>query len=203
VLACYLDDSGKDPQNVITTIAGYVASEEAWDKFEEEVAPAFAERNVSVLHAMDLNGTRGEFEGWSVLNKQAFVARIAQAASRHVTMGLSMSALKGTYKEHSRYRAETERQTVTPYTFCFQVVCDWLLRISASHDAFTQMGSGFIWRRVTRTTVRRRRNFITSGSTSSWRTCFTRSALLKSRTVGRSSWLILSHTTRVGMAFLS
>ena len=104
MLACYLDDSGKDPQNVITTIAGYVASEEAWDKFEEEVAPAFAERNVSVLHAMDLNGTRGEFEGWSVLNKQAFVARIAQAASRHVTMGLSMSALKGTYKEHSRYR---------------------------------------------------------------------------------------------------
>lgn len=128
MLACYLDDSGKDPENVITTIAGYVASEEAWVRFEEEVAPAFAERKVSILHAMDLNGTRGEFEGWSVLNKQAFVARIAQAASRHVSMGLSMSALKGTYKEHSQFRAETERRTVTPYTFCFQVVCDWLLR---------------------------------------------------------------------------
>jgi hypothetical protein len=43
-------------------------------------------------------------------------------------MGVSMSALKGTYKEHAHYRADTERQTVTPYTFCFQVVCDWLLR---------------------------------------------------------------------------
>ena len=105
-----------------------MASEDAWTKFEEEVAPLFAERNVSILHAMDLNGTRGEVAGWSVLSKQAFVARIAQAAARHVDMGLSMAALKGTYKEHSHYRADTERQTVTPYTFCGQVICDWLLR---------------------------------------------------------------------------
>jgi len=112
MLACYLDDSGKDAQNPITTIAGYVAAEEAWTKFEEEVEPIFAERNVSVLHAMDLHGTRGEFGDWTVLNKPAFVARIAQVASRHVSMG----------------RAASERRTVTPYTFCFQVVCDWLLR---------------------------------------------------------------------------
>jgi hypothetical protein len=128
VLACYLDDSGKDLQNPITTIAGYVASEDAWAKFETEVEPIFAERSVSILHAMDLQGTRGEFEEWSVLNKQAFVARIAQVAARHISMGVSMSALKGTYKDHANYRAESERRTVTPYTFCFQVVCDWLLR---------------------------------------------------------------------------
>ncbi|MHC2282168.1 hypothetical protein ACVME8_008811 [Bradyrhizobium diazoefficiens] len=128
MLACYLDDSGKDPQNPITTIAGYVASEDAWARFEAEVEPVFAERNVSILHAMDLHGTRGEFENWTVLSKQAFVAQIAQAAARHVSMGLSMSALKGTYREHAEFRAESERRTVTPYTFCFQVVCDWLLR---------------------------------------------------------------------------
>jgi hypothetical protein len=45
-------------------------------------------------------------------------------------MGMSMSALKGTYQEHSGYRAEgnPSRRTVAPYTFCFQVVVDWLLR---------------------------------------------------------------------------
>jgi hypothetical protein len=90
VLACYLDDSGKDPQNPITTIAGYVASEDAWAKFETEVEPILAERSVSILHAMDLQGTRGEFEEWSVLTKQAFVARIAQVAARHISMGVSM-----------------------------------------------------------------------------------------------------------------
>src|ERR1700721_418925 len=30
MLVCYLDDSGKDPQNPITTVAGYIARETAW-----------------------------------------------------------------------------------------------------------------------------------------------------------------------------
>jgi hypothetical protein len=39
MLVCYLDDSGKDSQNPITTIAGYVPSEDAWAAFEKEVEP--------------------------------------------------------------------------------------------------------------------------------------------------------------------
>src|ERR1700730_15384877 len=101
MLVCYLDDSGKDAQNPITTIAGYAASEDEWAAFEQEVEPYFAERKVSILHAVDLHNTRGEFKGWSVLNKEAFVARIAQVASRHVIFGVSMSAQKGNYKDHS------------------------------------------------------------------------------------------------------
>jgi Protein of unknown function (DUF3800) len=128
MLVCYLDDSGKDSQNPITTIAGYLASEEAWAEFEKEVEPYFAERNVKVLHAVDLHNTRGEFKGSSVLNKEAFVARIAQVASKHVAFGVSMSAEKGNYRDHAIYRSDTSRQTVAPYTFCFQVILDWLLR---------------------------------------------------------------------------
>jgi hypothetical protein len=128
MLVCYLDDSGKDSQNPITTIAGYVASEDAWAKFEAEVEPYFAERNVSILHATDLHGTRGEFKGWSILKKEAFVARIALVAEKYVVFGVSMSAEKGNYKDHAVYRFDTSRQTVASYTFCFQVIVDWLLR---------------------------------------------------------------------------
>ena len=128
MLVCYLDDSGKDSQNPITTIVGYVASEEGWAKFEEEVEPYFAERSVSVLHATDLHGTRGEFKSWSVLKKEAFVARIALVAAKHVVFGVSMSAEKGNYKDHAGFRFDTSRSTVAPYTFCFQVIVDWLLR---------------------------------------------------------------------------
>jgi hypothetical protein len=161
MLVCYLDDSGKDAQNPITTIAGYVASEDAWAAFEKEVEPYFAERNVSLLHALDLHGTRGEFKEWPVLSKQAFVARIAQVASKHVSYGVSMSAQKGNYKDHSMYRADTSRTTVAPYTFCFQVVCDWLLRdirigkrvheegikflLEAGHDNNAQAEREFHW----------------------------------------------------------
>jgi hypothetical protein len=36
VLICYLDDSGKDPQNPITTLAGYVARDAAWEILSEK-----------------------------------------------------------------------------------------------------------------------------------------------------------------------
>jgi hypothetical protein len=104
VLTCYLDDSGKDPQNPITTVAGYIAREDAWQAFEQEVEPIFAERQVSILHAKDLRNTDGDFK--------------------------NMSALKRSYQEHALQRAAAtpSRRTVTPYTFCFQVVVDWILR---------------------------------------------------------------------------
>lgn len=130
MLECYLDDSGKDPQNPITTVAGYIARDNAWRAFEAEVEPYFSERNVSILHAKDLHDTDGDFKGWTRLQKQAFVARLSQVASHHLMMGLSMSALKGTYTEHAVHRADriNPRRTVAPYTFCFQVIVDWILR---------------------------------------------------------------------------
>jgi hypothetical protein len=126
VLVCYLDDSGKDPQNRITTLAGYVASDDAWRAFETEVETWFTEFGVSVLNAKDLHHTDGEFRGWTVLRKQAFIARLCQAMSHHLALGVSMSALKETYATRA---AESDRKrTVTPYAFCFQVINDWILR---------------------------------------------------------------------------
>jgi hypothetical protein len=48
MLVCNLDDSGGDPQNHVTTIAGYIATEDNWRFFETAVEPIFAERNVKV-----------------------------------------------------------------------------------------------------------------------------------------------------------
>jgi Protein of unknown function (DUF3800) len=141
VLTCYLDDSGKDPQNPIETVAGYIAREDAWQAFESEVEPIFVEKNVPILHAKELEDTDGCFKGWTRLQKQAFIARIGRVASPHMMMGLSMSALKGTYRDHALYRASgnSPRRTVTTYTFCFQVVVDWILRdIRIGHASNTE-----------------------------------------------------------------
>jgi Protein of unknown function (DUF3800) len=126
VLVCYLDDSGKDSQSRITTLAGYAARVEEWRAFEEEVEPVFTEYGVRILHAKDLHDTDGEFCGWSVLRKQAFVAKLCRIMSRHVLLGMSMSALKDIYKERA---IESDRKrTVTPYTFCSNVLIDWVMR---------------------------------------------------------------------------
>lgn len=142
MLVCYLDDSGTDPQNPIVTLAGYVATDEQWKAFEAEVEPWFTEFEVSVLHAKELHNTDGEFRAWTVLKKQAFVARLCQVMSRHVQLGVSMSVLKDVYE--MRAEESDRKRTSTPYTFCFSVIIDWILRdIRIGHAANTD-GVAFI-----------------------------------------------------------
>jgi hypothetical protein len=126
LLVCYLDDSGKDPQNSITTLAGYIARNTAWPNFEVEVEHWFREFGVKMLHAKQLHDTDADFAGWTVLKKQAFVSRVCQARVPHLMMGLSMSALKDRYQLRASESGRT--RTVTPYTFCFNVIIDWILR---------------------------------------------------------------------------
>jgi Protein of unknown function (DUF3800) len=142
VLVCYLDDSGKDPQNPITTVAGSIARDTEWQAFESEVEHWFAEYGVNTLHAKELHDTDGDFENWSVLRKQAFVSRICQARTSHLMMGLSMSALKGTYQV--RADESGRKRTVTPYTFCFNVIIDWVLTDFRTCGAANMEGVAFI-----------------------------------------------------------
>jgi hypothetical protein len=126
LLVCYLDDSGTDPQNRIVTIAGYAATDDQWAEFEKAVEPIFAEYSVGVLHARELHASDGEFAGWTVLRKHAFVAKLCRVLSRHAILGMSMSALKDKYIDRA---AESDRKrTVTAYTFCSNVIIDWMLR---------------------------------------------------------------------------
>lgn len=125
MLCVYLDDSGKDPQNRITTVAGYAATDEQWAAFEQEVEPIFTENGVKILHAMDLHHSEGEFAGWRVLEKQAFIAKVCLALSHHVPLGMSMSALKSTYKTGAHESGR--KRTITPYSFCVNVILEWVL----------------------------------------------------------------------------
>ena len=154
---CYLDDSGKDPQNRITTVAGYIATEEQWRAFEIEVEPIFGNYDVNVLHAKDLHHTDGCFEDWSVLKKQAFVARICTVLSHHVPVGVTMSALKETYG--SRAKESNRKRTVTPYTFCHNVIVDWILRdVLVGRLAHTE-GLSFVLERGHQNNVEAEQNF--------------------------------------------
>jgi hypothetical protein len=65
----------------------------------------------------------------------AFVARICAALSHHVPLGMTMSALKGVYD--ARAAESYRKRTVTPYSFCFNRIIDWILTSVAvgSHTA--------------------------------------------------------------------
>ena len=127
MFVCYLDDSGKDPKNPITTLAGYVARDAAWSLFERNVEPVFKEFGVEVLHARDLHNTDRDFKGWSRGKKEKFVSRVCEAMAPQVPLGLAFSVDKEIYEAR---RKESRAQGVdkrTPYTYCLRVIIDWLL----------------------------------------------------------------------------
>ena len=100
MLVCNLDDSGKDAENPITAIAGYIGRDTEWETFETNVEKWFDEFKAGILHAKDLHNTDGDFANWPVLRKQAFVARICQERNSCAMMGLSMAAEEVPYRNY-------------------------------------------------------------------------------------------------------
>ena len=142
MLTCYLDDSGKDPQNHLTTLAGYLAREDEWKSFEAAVEPVFERYGVKILHAKDLEDTHGEFKGWKVLKKQSFVAEISKILAKHSLIGLSYSLVKQTYKD--RAAASGKKRVVTPYAYAFNIILDWILRDIRTGKAVWSDGLAFV-----------------------------------------------------------
>lgn len=141
VLVCYLDDSGKDPQNSITTLAGFVARSEEWEAFEREVEPIFDAYKVDILHSKQLHDTDGCFTGWTRMKKQTFVREVCDAMTPHVPLGLSMSVLKSMYQQRVR---ESGARKITLYSYCFTAIFNWVLDdIRTGKDANTD-GVAFI-----------------------------------------------------------
>jgi hypothetical protein len=74
---------------------------------------------------MHLHGTKGDFKDWTVLRKHSFVAQFCSILSRHALLGVTMSAAKDEYKLAANRSAR--KKTVSPYTFCSNVILDWVL----------------------------------------------------------------------------
>jgi hypothetical protein len=131
MIVCYLDDSGKDKQNPFTTLAGFAAPVDAWSAFERAVEPIFIEFQVPVLHTMDLLHSDGAFAGWTVLKKQAFVAKICGEMKTIIPFAATMSVHKAAYARRgneARGKKEFRRKRIrSPYAYCFHIVLDWLL----------------------------------------------------------------------------
>ncbi len=130
VLVCYLDDSGKDPQNPITCIAGYAASDEIWKSFESDAEPVFQKYIGSEpLHAKDMYHGEGLYEGWSVIKKQSFIAQVCLKLYPARPFGVSFSVRKAPYAARAKEALQRglRKRTVTPYTFCMEAILNWLL----------------------------------------------------------------------------
>jgi hypothetical protein len=130
VLVSYLDDSGKDRDNRDTCLGGYVLPEAGWEIFEREAEPIFQQYiGNTPLHAKDLYHGEGLYDGWKVVRKQAFVAKLCLKLLPLKPFGVSFSVRKAPYATRAAeaLKRGLRKRTSTPYTFCMIGILNWLL----------------------------------------------------------------------------
>lgn len=92
--ACYLDDSGTDPQSTVVTVAGFVAPISAWIDFERAAVKVFLANGIARLHTVDFHQGRAEFANWTLARKHAFAEDLAAILFPLYPIGVSVSVSK-------------------------------------------------------------------------------------------------------------
>jgi hypothetical protein len=109
-------DESYDPG--IYTVAGLIASEQQWEKFERRWTGVPQEFGVSRFHASHLNCYGGEFEGWRGTDKgKNFSTRLIKAITQRTMVLVSCSVFRAPYDE----LPDVARQRLgSPYELCFK-----------------------------------------------------------------------------------
>ena len=201
MFVCYLDDSGKDHQNPIAALGGYVAREAAWALFERNVEPVFKEFSVEVLHAVNLHNTKGDFKLWTRDRKEEFVSRVCEAMAPNVPLGISFSVDKENYEARRKEsRAQGTDKQDTPYTYCFRAIIHWLIEqpeICAVGVSFV-LECGHQNNRKARDDFQKMRQQGLEGVLGT--ISFPPPPPMLSKIPAQSSWPTCLHTTRVGIS---
>ncbi|WP_156318104.1 DUF3800 domain-containing protein [Porphyrobacter sp. AAP60] len=124
MIVCYLDDSDAKVSKV-ETIAGYLADEEGWSRFEEKSEEICSKYDVELIRGHDLDNRRKAFRGWTQLKCQRFLEEISIAMVGNVIGGISRSIGKDHYKLRKRQLMETSPSqkrsfaSLSGFGFCF------------------------------------------------------------------------------------
>lgn len=119
MLSIYLDDSDADT-GAVMTIAGYLAEQDAWTRFEahaEEVCHGF---DVEVIQRREFEKNKGCFKGWSIPRETALMLAIRDAMLGNVICGISRSMPKEYYK--ARKAQLRLKPQIGAYGFCFGTI---------------------------------------------------------------------------------
>jgi hypothetical protein len=117
VLVCYLDDSGKAKEPIIT-LAGLVSTTDCWSGFETSARKFLDEVGISYLHTVDLHHRRGEFRGRSSAETTAFANAFFRIVEDHAGWGVEFSVLKSRFDSKKKKYGWLEAGDVsTRYVF--------------------------------------------------------------------------------------
>jgi len=122
VMTVYFDESGTHgAQSPATVVAGFGATAAQWVGCEKRLDRLFKDFGVTLFHATDFRGTKGDFEGWTLPQKAQFNSRFLQIVDDQLSFGVSGVVAPKNYKQH--YRSQQFPRKVRPdseYAICFR-----------------------------------------------------------------------------------
>lgn len=124
VLVCYLDDSDATTSKALT-IAGYVAHEDGWLRFEKEAERITEKYQVDLIRGRQIDGRKDCFKGWSLIKCERFLSELGQALIGNVLFGISRSIGKDHYKKRRQQLLTLDNvhkrifSSMSAFGFCF------------------------------------------------------------------------------------
>lgn len=118
MVTIFLDDSDDDKGDVVT-LAGYVATDAAWERFERATRKWFDHCGLPYLHTTDLYRRKGEFRDWTPEQTAEFARDTHQKfLAPLVSFGISASIFRPVLGP-----IRTDGSAVS---HCFQLIVDFL-----------------------------------------------------------------------------
>lgn len=125
-----MDDSGHEDSTKVLVGAGYVASGEAWDAFEDEWSAIANGRTFHMAHLCGEVG-RGQFKGWSLTERIEFVEAMGRVIGKHLKLGVARVIFVDDYKNllvplSDRFLTGTDAKRLAGIAWILRMTLEWL-----------------------------------------------------------------------------
>jgi hypothetical protein len=136
LLKAFMDESGTHDQSPVLTVGGYIGTAKEWRSFTKEWNRQL--RPVKVYHSTDCQNLRGEFEGWSPTQRDAFVIRMLKVIRDANIGGVIVGIVMRDYEEAiSKY--PDLQMLGRPYTTCFHWAIETVIQDLWRHNMHNRL----------------------------------------------------------------
>ena len=131
VIKIFMDESGTHDQSPAMAIGAYLAPLETWEAFTtkwNDVKRHEGKYPIDVFHSTDCEALRGEFEGWTKVERDGLVSKLLSVIGEHDIHGIGLAVDLPSFKSEFKNRPDLRALfNDEPYIFCFQLVLDDIL----------------------------------------------------------------------------
>ena len=120
ILTGYFDESGTHAGAEISGMAGFVATERQWRKFEKRATKLFERFHVDVFHTIDVRRTDKDFEGWTVDRKIEFLDEFQHIINETSEFGTAAFIRADDYKYYKSLVWPRKARPDSKYTILFR-----------------------------------------------------------------------------------